>query len=133
MKWIIAVCALGFGLFCIGAATPCIAQNAPFAGGAKGADKDPAVDKLVAAANKLDAQLKKNPKDAKLKGKTAEAYFQAGYGCEYSKVLAPKPKYRGALKLYRRCLELNPKHTKAAAEKKQIEDIYKGMGMPVPQ
>ena len=114
-------------------AAPIYAQNAPFAGGAKGADKDPAVDKLVAAANKMDAQLKAKPKDTKLKEKTAEAYYQAGFACEYSKVLSPKPKYRGALKQYRRCLELNPKHAKAAAEKKQIEDIYKQMGMPVPQ
>src|SRR5258708_8013981 len=104
-----AICLTGFVF-----RAPCLAQNAPFAGSAKGADKDPAVDKLVAAANKLDAQLKAKAKDAKLKEKAAEAYYQAGFACEYSKVLGSKPRYRGALKLYRRCFELNPKQAKTA-------------------
>lgn len=124
---IAAICLTGFIV-----AAPSLGQNAPFAG-AKGADKDPAVDKLVAAAAKMDAQLKAKPKDAKLKEKTAEAYYQAGFACEYSKVLGSKPRYRGALKLYRRCLELNPKQAKAAEEKKKIEDVYKSMNMPIPQ
>src|SRR5690349_7999356 len=85
-------------------------QNAPFAGGGAPNVKDPAVEKLEADAKKLDGQLKAKPKDAALKTKTAEAYFQAGHACEYSKVLPPRAKYRGALKLYRRALELNPKH-----------------------
>jgi len=119
------------GLCAVAAGTPAVAQNAPFAN--RGADKDAAVDKLEAVAVKLEADSKKKPKDAKLKDKTAEAYYQAGYACEYSKVLAPKPKYRGALRLYRKALAFNPKHPKALAEKKQIEDIYKGMGMPIPQ
>jgi tetratricopeptide (TPR) repeat protein len=97
------------------------------------AQTDPEVTKLEAAAVKLEKQAKAKPKDSKLKVKAAEAYYQAGYACEYSKVLAPKPRYRGALKLYRKCLELNPDHAKAAAEKKQIEDIYRGMPGGIPK
>ncbi len=119
------------GLCALAAGSPAVAQNAPFAN--RGSDKDPAVDKLEAVAKKLEAASKKKPKDAKLKNKTAEAYYEAGHACEYSKVLAPKPMYRGALRLYRKTLEFNPKHAKALAEKKQIEDIYKGMGMQIPQ
>jgi tetratricopeptide (TPR) repeat protein len=82
----------------------------------------------------LEAKLAKAPKDAKLKTETAEAAFQAGYYIEYKKPgLSPREKYRPALKLYRRALELNPKHVEAAKEKKQIEDIYQGMGMKIPQ
>ena len=106
----------------------------PFAGGA-GKDvqqTDPEVVKLEAAAAKAEKAAKAKPKDSKLKDQAADAYYKAGYACEYSKVLAPRPKYRGALKLYRKALALNPKHAKAAAEKKQIEDIYKQMGMPIP-
>jgi tetratricopeptide (TPR) repeat protein len=82
----------------------------------------------------LEAKLAKAPKDAKLKSEVAEANYQVGYYIEYKKPgLSPREKYRPALKLYRRALELNPKHAKASFEKKQIEDIYKGMGMPIPQ
>ena len=106
---------------------------APYAGNMDAAAADPEVTKLEAAAAKLEKDIKAKPKDAKLKIKAAEAYFQAGYACEYSKVLAPRPRYRGALKLYRKCLALNPNHAKAAAEKKQIEDIYSTMPGGIPK
>ena len=115
----------------LASARPAAAQNAPFAGGGLAVEKDPAVDKLVAEAEKLDKQVKAKPKDAKLKEKTAEAHYKAGHTMMLS-ALSPRVKYRGALKHFRRCLELNPKHKEAAAEKKQIEDIYKQMGRPVP-
>lgn len=81
----------------------------------------------------LEAKLAKNPDDAKLKKETAAAAYEAGHYIEYDKPgLMPREKYRPSLKLYRRALELDPKHAKAAFEAKQIEDIYKQMGMPVP-
>ena len=46
--------------------------------------------------------------------------------------LPPKKKYRPALRRYRRVLELDPSNKEAAANKKQIEDIYESMGMPIP-
>ena len=80
----------------------------------------------------LEAKLAKKPNDAKLKSETAEANFQVGYTMMMDETLLPRVKYPGALKHYRRALALNPKHAKAAANKKQIEDIYKSMGRPIP-
>ena len=95
--------------------------------------------KSVAAAKYDEAKLKalevklaKKPSDAKLKSETAEANFQVGYAMMINDNLPPRMKYPGALKLYRRALVLNPKHAKAAENKKMIEDIYKQMGRPVP-
>lgn len=82
----------------------------------------------------LEAKLAKSPEDAKLKKEVAAAAYDAGHYIEYDKPgLMPREKYRPALKLYNRALELDPKHEKAAFEKKQIEDIYQQMGMPIPK
>jgi hypothetical protein len=127
-------CAL-FGVASLLSALPATARqgNAPFAGGGAQANaKDPEVDKLTAAAVKLAKQSKAKPKDAKLKEKAAEAYYQAGHASMVSPNLPPRSKYRGALGHFRSALALNPKHKKAADEKKMIEDIYKQMGRPVP-
>jgi hypothetical protein len=80
----------------------------------------------------LEAKLAKKPNDVKLKSETAEANFQVGYAMMINDNLPPRVKYPGALKHYRRALALNPKHAKAAENKKMIEDIYKQMGRPVP-
>jgi hypothetical protein len=99
-------------------------------GGAEASGDSPAEKKFT----ELDAKLAKSPSDAKLKKETAAAAYEAGHYIEYDKPgLMPREKYRPSLKLYRRALELDPKHEKAAFEAKQIEDIYKQMGMPVPQ
>lgn len=118
------------------AAGLCLA--APLAGFA--AKEKPATKPAAAAAKydeaklkALEAKLAKSPKDAKLKAEVAEANFQVGYTMEYDDNLPPRVKYPGALKKFNRALELNPKHAKAAAEKAQIENIYKSMGRPVPQ
>jgi len=46
--------------------------------------------------------------------------------------LSPKKKYRPELKRYRDVLELDPKKEEAKKNKKQFEDIYQSMGMPIP-
>jgi tetratricopeptide (TPR) repeat protein len=106
-------------------------QKPPFAGGDPNA-KDPEVEKLVAAAAKLEKQSNAKPKDAKLKQKVGEAYYQAGHTMMVSPKLVSKVKYPGALKLFRTALKFDPKHARAAEEKKTIEDIYKSLGRPVP-
>jgi hypothetical protein len=127
----------GLAVLCLaGSSIPSMAigqkGQPPYAGG--GADaSDPDVDKLVAAAQKLEKQAKAKPKDAKLKLKVAEAFYQAGHTMMMSPKLAPRVKYRGALAHFRTTLKYNSKHVKAAEEKKTIEDIYKSMGRPVPQ
>ncbi|MDX2129610.1 MAG: hypothetical protein SFU91_11305 [Chloroherpetonaceae bacterium] len=45
----------------------------------------------------------------------------------------PRIKYRPALKAYREVLALDPSNSDAAKNKKQIEDIYAQMGIPIPQ
>ena len=45
----------------------------------------------------------------------------------------PRVKYRAALVDYRAALEADPTNAEAQTNKKQIEDIYKMMGRPVPQ
>jgi hypothetical protein len=107
--------------------------NAPFAGGGQADAKDPAVDKLEANALKLEKQSKAKPKDAKLKLKVADAFYQTGHAMMFSDKLGPRVKYRGALKNYRTALSYDPGHKKAAEEKKTIEDIYKSMGRDVPK
>ncbi len=81
----------------------------------------------------LETKLKESPSDAELKKQVAEVSYQVGHTMMLNPDLQPRVKYRGALKHFRRTLALNPGHANAAAEKQQIEDVYKSMGMPVPQ
>jgi len=124
VAWLLAVCwtvlAPGAGVVAF--------QGKPKAGGAAAAPK---YDEAKLKA--LEAKLAKSPKDAKLKMEVAEASYQVGAGLMYNENLPPMMKYRPALKHFRRALELNPKHVKAAGDKKTIEDIYKQMGRPIPQ
>ena len=108
--------------------------SAPMAGGSMGGAAEATGDSPAEKKfTELEAKLAKSPGDAKLKKETAAAAYEAGHYIEYDKPnLMPREKYRPSLKLYRRALELDPKHAKAAFEAKQIEDIYKQMGMPVP-
>jgi len=124
MRWIPLALAAG-----LCAALPA-ATAAPAKPGAKAAA--PAGKHSEASLKALEAQLAKKPADAKLKMQVAEASYQVGHTMMYDESLPPRIKYRGALKHFRRAMELNPKHAKAAADRKQIEDIYKSMGMPVP-
>src|SRR5436305_12721163 len=99
---------------------------------AGGAQYDEAKLKALETRMKdLEAKLAKNPRDAKLKKQAADANYEYGHGLMYSG-RPPREKYRGALRYFRRTLQLDPKNSKAAAEEKTIEDIYKQMGMPVP-
>jgi tetratricopeptide (TPR) repeat protein len=52
---------------------------------------------------------------------------------EFEANIPAREKYRPALKYYRKVLELDPNNSEAEKNKKEIEDIYKQMGMPVPQ
>ncbi|MBV6479162.1 MAG: hypothetical protein HGGPFJEG_01923 [Ignavibacteria bacterium] len=57
----------------------------------------------------------------------------AGNYLMFEASLPAKEKYRPALKYYRKVLEADPKNNEALTNKKQIEDIYEQMGMPIPQ
>lgn len=123
----ITVLALALGLSAVAPAGAAFAAK-PAAKPAAGAAKKYDEAKLKA----LEAKLAKSPKDAKLKKEVAEANYQVGFTMMNNPDLPPRVKYPGALKKYRRALQLNPKHAAAARDKKMIEDIYKSLGRPIP-
>jgi hypothetical protein len=95
---------------------------------------DPSLAPLQKAYESADAAYKKNSKDAAVKKTYVEAAYTYGHAIEYSeKVDQPAVKYRASLLLYRKALAADPAHADSIREKKQIESIYQGMGMPVPQ
>lgn len=119
---------------------------APFAGGG---GKKMTTEDALKEVTKLDksfapmekafqaeaAKLKKSPKDAKVK----KSYVDSAYNYGHSVMLArggklpPAVMYRASLALYRKALAVDPKHQPSLTDKKMIEDIYQGMGMPVPK
>jgi hypothetical protein len=125
----LSVLTLAAGLCLLPAAASFAAKPA-----AKPAAAAPAAGPINEAKLKdLEAKLAKKPADAKLKSAAADGNYQVGHAMMIDDNLPPRVKYPGALKHFRRALELNPKHAKAAEEKKQIEDVYKQMGREVPK
>jgi hypothetical protein len=127
MRFIALSLALGLCAAMPAATALAAGAKAPAKSAAGGAKYD------EAKLKELEAKLAKTPKNAKLKSEVAEAHFQVGHAMMVNDSLPPRVKYPGALKHFRHALALNPKHTKAAEERKMIEDIYKQMGRPVPQ
>jgi tetratricopeptide (TPR) repeat protein len=108
-------------------------QGRPPMMGGMGSDKpSPKTVQLQKKADQLEAQYKKKP-NPKLKMQLAEAKYQYGHVRMYDNALSPRNKYRPALKAFREALQLNPNHKQARADKETIENIYRSMGMPVPQ
>ncbi len=85
-----------------------------------------------AALVELEKSYEASPNEANRK-KLAQATYEFGNKVMLDESLAPRVKYPQALRLFKRTLELEPGHVQAAAEKKQIEDIYASMGRPVPE
>lgn len=81
----------------------------------------PDLDKKIAALQNGD------------KKKLAQAYADRGTLRMNEPNALPRVKYRAALADYRLALLADPKNPEALANKKQIEDIYKMMGRPIPQ
>jgi hypothetical protein len=104
----------------------------PYAGGAAAEKPSPKTVKLQKKAEQLAAQYKKKP-NAKLKTQLAQAWYEYGHARMYDQALSPRQKYRPALKAFREALKFNPQHKQAKTEKETIENIYRQMGMPVPQ
>lgn len=86
---------------------------------------------LTKEADDADTKFEKTKSDADKKICIDKQMEAANY-LMFQADLPPKKKYRPALKRYRRVLQLDPSNKEAAANKKQIEDIYQSMGMPVP-
>ncbi len=81
----------------------------------------------------LEKAYEKNTGDEATKKKLIQATYELGRKIEYDNSLPPFVKYRQALKLFRRTLELDANHKEALAEKEQIESIYRSMNKPIPQ
>ncbi len=81
----------------------------------------------------LEKAYEKNTGDEATKKKLVQATYELGRKIEYDNSLPPFVKYRQALKLFRRTLELDANHKEALAEKDQIEGIYRSMNKPIPQ
>ncbi len=69
----------------------------------------------------------------KMKKEVIEKCMAAGKYLEFEANLPAREKYRPALMYYRKVLELDPDNGEAQKNKKEIEDIYVQMGMPIPQ
>lgn len=95
----------------------------------EGSDK--LAETLAAEADDADTKYEKTKSDADKKV-CVEKQMEAANYFMFQADLPPKKKYRPALKRYRRVLQLDPGNKEAAANKKQIEDIYQSMGLPVP-
>jgi hypothetical protein len=92
---------------------------------------DPKAEQMVKQADDADAKYMKTKSEADKKICIVKQLTAANY-LMFEANLSPKKKYRPALQRYRRVLELDPGNTEAAENKKQIEDIYQSMGMPIP-
>jgi hypothetical protein len=92
---------------------------------------DPKAEQMVKEADDADAKYMKTKSEADKKICIVKQLTAANY-LMFEANLSPKKKYRPALQRYRRVLELDPGNTEAAENKKQIEDIYQSMGMPIP-
>lgn len=97
------------------------------------AKKKVADGKFDEAIADLDAAYKKNPKSAEYKKALAGAYFAQGNSLMNNAQMPPFRKYPGALRAFRKTVELDPANAEAKTSIKTIEDIYKSMGRPVPQ
>lgn len=81
----------------------------------------------------LEPAYKASPKDAEVSKALADAHLKYGDSFMYNEQLPPRQKYRPALKQYRSVLAVDPANKDAKAKVTLIENIYKQMGMPVPQ
>ena len=93
---------------------------------------DTKAEELTKAADDADAKYEKTKSESDKQACIEKQMAAANY-LMYEADLTPKKKYRPALKRYRRVLQLDPSNKEAAANKKQIEDIYQQMGMPIPE
>lgn len=90
------------------------------------------VAKLTKEADDADGKYQKTKSDADKKEAVDKQMAAANFLMFKADSFTPKKKYRPALKRYNRVLEIDPANKEAAADKKQIEDIYTSMGMPIP-
>ncbi len=92
---------------------------------------DTKADEMMKAADDAEAKYIKSKSDADKNDYILKQMGAANY-LMFEANLSPKKKYKPALARYNKVLEIDPKNAEAMENKKQIEDIYKSMGMPIP-
>ena len=94
--------------------------------------KDEKAETLVKSADEAVTKFASDKSEGSKKN-VVSTCLAAGNYLMFEAGLPPKEKYRPALKYYREVLKADPKNEEALKNKKQIEDIYESMGMPIPQ
>ena len=92
---------------------------------------DSKADEMMKAADDAEAKFMKSKSDGDKKEYILKQMGAANY-LMFEANLSPKKKYKPALQRYNKVLEIDPKNSEAMENKKQIEDIYQSMGMPIP-
>ena len=97
----------------------------------KDTEGDTKAQDMMKAADDAEAKYVKSKSDADKKEYITKQMGAANY-LMFEANLSPKKKYKPALQRYNKILEIDPKNAEAMENKKQIEDIYQSMGMPIP-
>ncbi|NOS86561.1 MAG: hypothetical protein HOP31_15610 [Ignavibacteria bacterium] len=97
----------------------------------KDTEGDTKAQDMMKAADDAEAKYVKSKSDADKKEYITKQMGAANY-LMFEANLSPKKKYKPALQRYNKVLEIDPKNAEAMENKKQIEDIYQSMGMPIP-
>ncbi len=92
---------------------------------------DNKADEMMKAADDAEAQYLKTKSESDKKNYVIKQMSAANY-LMFEANLSPKKKYKPALQRYNKVLEIDPKNSEAMENKKQIEEIYQSMGMPIP-
>jgi hypothetical protein len=92
---------------------------------------DAKADEMMKAADDAEAKYMKSKSESDKKEYIVKQMGAANY-LMFEANLSPKKKYKPALQRYNKVLEIDPKNSEAMENKKQIEDIYQSMGMPIP-
>lgn len=97
----------------------------------KDTEGDTKAQDMMKAADDAEAKYVKSKSEADKKEYITKQMGAANY-LMFEANLSPKKKYKPALQRYNKVLEIDPKNAEAMENKKQIEDIYQSMGMPIP-
>ncbi|MBZ0204348.1 MAG: hypothetical protein K8I03_15140 [Ignavibacteria bacterium] len=92
---------------------------------------DPKADEMMVLADDAEAKYQKSKSEGDKKIYIDKQLSAANY-LMFEANLSPKKKYKPALQRYNKVLEIDPKNSEAMENKKQIEDIYQSMGLPIP-
>jgi hypothetical protein len=97
------------------------------------APKGPSLAELKKKSDAAALASKKAPKDAKAKAAYSKALSEYATAMMLDQSIPPVKRYPEVLKLLRQAKTLDPKNALAVKGIKDIEDVYKTMGKPIPK